>query len=211
MMIAFLRGRLHAVRPDSLILDVNGVGYHVYTSSRTLAQLPTLGEEIEMHTYLHVREGSIQLFGFREAAQLEFFLLLIEVSGVGPKAALSILSAASVADLSQAVLREDVSWLTKLPGVGKKTAQRLLVELKDKIGRSNLADLANGWAETGGWRTEPLTEGADVYAEASQALLALGYQPHEIRGCLEQIRSISGEDVNLQRIIRLALQYLAKG
>lgn len=208
-MIAYLRGKLNSVRPDSLILDVNGVGYHVFTSSRTLAQLPGLGGEVEVQTYLHVREGAMQLFGFMEPAQLDLFLLLIEVSGVGPKVALGILSAASAAELSQAVLREDVASLTKLPGVGKKTAQRLLVELKDKISGSGLKGLAVDWA--GGIAAPALpVEGSDALTEAGQALLALGYQPAEVRACLERLRSDGGE-MKVEQLIKLALRYLAKG
>ncbi len=134
-MIASVRGKLLLVDGERAVVEVGGLGLEVLASGRTLATLSgSLGKEVSLHTYLHVREDALQLFGFKAVDERAFFLWLIAVSGVGPKVALAVLSGYPVADLELAVARDDVKKFESIPGIGKKLAQRLVVELKDKVG-----------------------------------------------------------------------------
>ena len=133
-MISCLKGELYNKSPDTVIIMVNGVGYEVFLSSASLEKLPQMGEEVFLHIYTHVREDALTLFGFTDTDEKKMFLLLINVSGVGPKLALSILSGISPQDLARAIATKDVTRLTGLSGVGKKTAERLCLDLKDKVG-----------------------------------------------------------------------------
>jgi Holliday junction DNA helicase RuvA len=134
-MIATVRGRLALVDRERAVIEVGGLGLEVLASGRTLGGLsPHLGDEVSLHTYLHVREDALQLFGFRDPGERTFFLWLTGVSGVGPKVALAVLSGYPVAELELAVARDDVKKFESIPGIGKKLAQRLVHELKDKVG-----------------------------------------------------------------------------
>ncbi|MBM7868059.1 Holliday junction branch migration protein RuvA [Heliobacterium gestii] len=137
-MIAFLRGRLAGVGDDCLLVDVSGVGYRVFVPATMLASLPRVGREVLIHTYYHTREDQVSLFGFIKEEDLEFFRLLLEVSGVGPKVGLGILSAYSAMEVQRAIIAEDVLALTRIPGIGRKTAQRLVIELRDKLLKQGL-------------------------------------------------------------------------
>jgi holliday junction DNA helicase RuvA len=132
-MIASLRGRVVARRLDGVVLDVNGVGYLVQTTQRALSKSQG-GEEVALDTYLHVREDALQLYGFAEPAERELFELLLSVSGVGPKVALAILSNSTPTDLRRAIALEDTTRFVAIPGIGKKTAQRVVLELKERLG-----------------------------------------------------------------------------
>ena len=132
-MIASLRGRVVARRLDGVVLDVNGVGYLVQTTMRALGKAQG-GEEVSLDTYLHVREDALQLYGFAEPAERELFELLLSVSGVGPKVALAILSNSTPSDLRRAIALEDTTRFVAIPGIGKKTAQRVVLELKERLG-----------------------------------------------------------------------------
>jgi Holliday junction DNA helicase RuvA len=133
-MISCLKGELFHKSPEKVTILVNGVGYEVFLSTASLAKLPPLGEEVFLYTYTYVREDILTLFGFAEQDEKKMFLLLINVSGVGPKLALSVLSGIRPVDLARAIATKDVSRLTGLSGVGKKTAERLCLDLKDKVG-----------------------------------------------------------------------------
>jgi holliday junction DNA helicase RuvA len=141
--IAQLRGRVVARRLDGLILDVGGVGYHIQTTLRALRKAKG-AEEVTLDTYLHVREDALQLYGFAEAAERELFVLLLSVSGVGPKVALGILSGSTPSDLRRAIALEDTTRFLAIPGIGKKTAQRVVLELKEKLGSVEVAGEAPG-------------------------------------------------------------------
>jgi holliday junction DNA helicase RuvA len=140
-MIAALRGRVIARRHDALVLDVGGVGYLVLATHRALAKSKG-GDEVTLDTYLHVREDALQLFGFAEPAERELFELLLSVSGVGPKVAVAILSGSTPTDLRRAIVLGDETRFVAIPGIGKKTAQRIVLELKEKMGPVEVGDEA---------------------------------------------------------------------
>lgn len=181
-MIAYLRGRLESVAQDHVILDVGGVGYRVFIPQSTRANLPAAGRDCRLHTHLHVREDSWQLFGFATVEEHHLFELMLTVNGVGPKLALSVLSSLSVDGLRRAVTFEDTAMLTEVPGIGRKTAGRLVLELKDKIGafQGEGGELEAGIPSTP-TPAEPLTEAMD-------ALTALGYTRAEAGWALEKTR-----------------------
>ena len=157
-MIASLRGTVLVKRPDILIIEVSGVGYQVGVPVVTLAELPDEGQDVFLHIYTHVREDSLQLFGFKREEEKRFFVSLLGVSGIGPKVALNILSGGPYRDLVMALESSDVAFLTKIPGLGKKTAQRMIMELKGKL------------------PVEEETAKDMTYTDALSALMNLGYK-----------------------------------
>ena len=191
-MIGRLTGTLLEKHPPQIVVDVNGVGYEVDVPMSTLYNLPATGEKVTLLTHFAVREDAQQLYGFLTATERETFRQLIKISGVGPKLALSVLSGLSVADLAHAVALQEAGRLTKIPGVGKKTAERLLLELKGK-----LADEIVG--ATG---AVARSAGSDVL----NALVALGYSEKEAALAVKALP----EDVVVEEGIRLALKSLAK-
>jgi len=168
-MIAFLTGRVAGKGASSCLLDVHGVGFRLAMSTTSVAALPAEGDEVTVHTYLYVREDELSLYGFESQAERELFERLIGVSGVGPKVALAVLSSLAPDTLKGAIAREDVTLLSSVPGVGKKTAQRMIIDLKDKL---DLPDLGAGGA--GGSGVD-----AGAAAEARDALLAMGFSSAE--------------------------------
>ena len=167
-MIARLHGRLRERAGEEVVVDVGGVGYQVFVSAQTLAALPGEGAEVDLLTVTHVREDALQLFGFADAAERSLFQLLQSVSGIGPRLALNILSGIATADLREAIRRRDLVRLTAVPGVGKKIAERLSVELADKLAALPAAP-------------PPRRDGAahDVGTQAVSALVNLGFRPVE--------------------------------
>ena len=204
-MIASLTGILQYKEPGLLVLDVHGVGYAVAISSRTYDQLPGLGEELFLRIHTSVREDAIVLYGFARVEEKELFVLLNSVSGIGPKLALSILSGLSVADFCQAVASQDLARLTGLSGVGKKTAQRLCMELGEKLG--GLLDEPNLSRPDGG-TVAAVVEG-DVLQDAVSALVNLGYGQD---AAWRSVRAVQKQDpekvaaMRVEELIRLALQ-----
>lgn len=199
-MIAFLNGEVVTVSENRLVLDVNNVGYQIFISSRDAADMPAPGEEVKIYTYLSVREDAMQLFGFLTEDDLEIYKLLINVNGIGPKAGLGILSVLSADDLRFAVLSDDAKTIAKAPGVGNKTAQKLILELKDKL---NLEE-----AFEKKLRKTQLQEGKNEEnkSQAVQALVALGYSNSE---ALRAVKGISiTEDMDTEAILKLALKKL---
>lgn len=194
-MIARLTGLLVEKGEDTAVLDVHGVGYLVHLSAASLLALPARGEQVSLRTITHVREDALDLFGFLTGEEEDVFRALVEVKGVGPRAAQNILSGIEPRDLAQAVAQGDVARLTKVPGVGKKTAERLVVEMKDKVGAGALPGLPVG-AVRGAVPADPV-------AEASVALQALGYKPAEV-GKLVQAAAAPGDSA--EAIIRKALK-----
>lgn len=194
-MIATVRGRLAMVDGERAVIEVGGLGLEVLASGRTLGSLsPHLGDEVGLHTYLHVREDALQLFGFRDPGERTFFLWLTGVSGVGPKVALAVLSGYPVADLELAVARDDVKKFESIPGIGKKLAQRLVHELKDKVGELPPAGAGNAG---GTGRPAP----ADGFLAARSALQNLGLT---LREAEEALRG-SPEDAPLEDLVKYAL------
>jgi Holliday junction DNA helicase RuvA len=190
-LIGRLSGRLAAKSPPQVLLDVNGVGYELDVPMSTFYNLPALGEPAQLLTHLVVREDAQLLYGFLTEAERATFRELVKISGVGPRTALAILSGLSVAELAAAVSRQDSAWLVKVPGIGKKTAERLLLELKGKLG----ADL-------------PLPAGAtalsDAQADITQALQALGYNEREAQAAIKALPA----DVGVSDGIKQALKAL---
>ena len=173
-MIAFLTGRVAGKSPNSCLLEVSGVGYRLAMSTSSVAALPAEGDEVTVWTYLYVREDELSLYGFESVAEKDAFEQLITVSGVGPKVALATLSALSADDLAGAVAAEDVALLSGVPGIGKKTAQRICLELKDKMGVPELACCSAGKDRRGG-----------ASAEATEALLSMGFSSAEVAAALK--------------------------
>jgi Holliday junction DNA helicase RuvA len=193
-MIATVRGTLKLVDGERAVIEVGGLGLEVLASSRTLSSIsPHLGEEVGLHTYLNVREDALQLFGFRDPGERTFFLWLTAVSGVGPKVALAVLSGYPVAELELAAARDDVKKFESIPGIGKKLAQRLVVELKDKVGE--LPPVSAG--EPGG--TGDPTSSA--FLAARSALQNLGLS---LREAEEALRG-APEDAPLEDLVKYAL------
>jgi holliday junction DNA helicase RuvA len=187
-MISRLRGRPIARRPDGLVLDVNGVGYllAVTPSAFRLAQGD---DEISLETYLHVREDALQLYGFADAAERELFEHLLSVSSVGPKVALAIVSGSSPAELRRAIVLEDTARFEAIPGIGKKTAQRVVLELKEKVGSAAVASEPGGEAGTHLAARDALVELGYSVVEAERALVEVdpGLAPEErVRQALQR-------------------------
>ncbi|HZQ65150.1 MAG TPA: Holliday junction branch migration protein RuvA [Gaiellaceae bacterium] len=188
-MIARLRGRAVARRPDGLVLDVNGVGYLVAATPRALRRADE-GDEVTVETYLHVREDALQLYGFADAAERELFEHLLSVSGVGPKVALAIVSGSTPDELRRAIAREDTARFEAIPGIGKKTAQRVVLELKEKVAAASAA---------------PEARAADSHLVARDALVELGYTLVDAERALAEIDA----ELPAEERVRLALRAAA--
>lgn len=193
-MIGRLTGTLLEKHPPQILVDVHGVGYEVDVPMSTFYNLPAVGEKLSLYTHFSVREDAQQLYGFLTTKEREVFRLLIRISGVGPKLALAVLSGLSVDELAQAVTLQESSRLTRIPGVGKKTAERLLLELKGKLADALHAGPAAAATPAG------------IQADALHALLALGYSDREAVPVVRQLP----EGLSLEEAIRQALKLLAK-
>jgi len=193
-MIGRIQGTLIRVTAPKLLIDCNGLGYEVDVPMSTLYQLPPIGQKLTLLTHFHVREDQQQLFGFATDAERDAFRSLIKISGVGARTALAVLSGMSVNELVQAIAIQEPGALTRIPGIGKKTAERLLLELKGKLA-----------PELGIDQSQPTK--TDTSSEIIQALLALGYSDKEARLAVRQIPV----DTNVSDGIKLALKSLSKG
>lgn len=206
-MIASLNGILRFKSPGSIVVDVQGVGYEVFISSRTYDLLPEIGEDCFLFIHTHVREDAITLFGFENQETKALFLLLVTVSGIGPKLALAILSGLGSEDLSTAISMEDYGRLTAISGVGKKTAQRLCVELSEKVGRIAPSGVEGQPSVSS---TSPIQ--GNAIQDAVSALINLGYPQHLAWQALRRVQKQHGEGADtmaVEELIRLALQGLA--
>ena len=204
-MISYIRGELCDIEEQKAIVDVNGVGYGIYMPQQALSLLPPMGQQVKIHTYLNIREDAMQLFGFLTKEDLNVFRVLIGVNGIGPKAGLNILSCLSPDELRFAVLSGDAKAISATPGIGKKTAEKLILELKDKL---NIEDMLEHAAHGGD--SEDLASGTDtasntMQAEAVQALTALGYGSAE---SLRAVKKSSPECSSVEDILKEALKFL---
>ena len=199
-MIALLTGRIAHKSPDHIILDVQGVGYRVHIPFSTYYELPEEGGTASLHIHTSVREDAILLYGFRTMLEKTFFQLLINVSGVGPKLARDILSNIHPGPLAQALAQGDLGKLSTIPGIGKKTAERLVLELKDKVGKLDLSSLPA--AET---REIPAD---DVAEDVMSALLNLGYKEQQVRKALAGLDA--GGGVSVEGLLKQALKILMR-
>ncbi len=198
-MIGHLRGRLTAKHPPLLVVDVGGVGYEVEAPMSTFYGLPSVGADVQLLTHLVVREDAHVLFGFGSERERSLFRELIKVSGVGPRIALGILSGASVDEFHRCVEAQDVAALTRIPGIGRKTAERLIVEMKDRLKVLGGATFAPG---AGAGNSPP-----GAQAEAFSALVALGYKPAEVTRLLQ---GVDPAVTTTEELIRHALKAAAR-
>jgi Holliday junction DNA helicase RuvA len=193
-MIAFLTGAVVQRGADFCLLDVGGVGYRLAMSTTSLAALPADGDTTTVLTHLHVRDDDVSLYGFAEVDERDLFSMLITVSGVGPKVALATLSALRPAVLTEAIAREDLAAISSVPGIGKKTAQRIVLDLKDRL---DVPDLAPSVAAA-----------PDAFAEAREALSGMGFSAGEITSAVVGFEPGDGVAVKAEEIVRHALQAL---
>ncbi len=190
-MIASLHGKLESLGSDGAIINVGGIGFQVYMPTSTLSTLGAIGEEVKLHTYLHLREDNAALYGFTSTDELGLFQNLISVSGLGPKLALAMLSAMNIERLTMAIATSSVDLLTEVPGIGKKMANRLILELKAKIGA--------------GWITTPAVQLAEENAEVLAALTSLGYSVSEATRAVASLPPDS--KLSLEDKVKQALAY----
>ena len=201
-MYSYIKGILRDMDEEGIGVETGGIGYHIYTTGQTFRYLPSVGEEVKVYTYLHVREDAMLLFGFLTKDELKIYKLLLGVSGIGPKGALAILSVMTTDDLRFAVLGDDAKAIAKAPGVGTKTAQRLILELKDKM---SLEDAFEQKFEKTGEPAENHAQGTKN--EAVQALVALGYSSSEALRALNGIEIT--EETDVEEILKMALKNMA--
>ncbi len=198
-MYAFISGRVAEKGNGEIVLEASGVGYALQCSMTTLSAAPPVGETMRCYTYLSVREDALELFGFASKEEKAMFLRLVGVSGIGPRTALGVLGSMPLKDLHLAILTGDLNALSRAPGVGKKTAQRIALELKDQISQEALTGLPPEQVSGTPMRDDALTE-------AMQALQSLGYTPVEASRALQAVRSKSDK---ADELIKLALRTMA--
>ncbi len=214
-MIDYLRGKIAHIDVDYIVVDVNGMGYRVFCSNPYIYQ-KMLDQEQTVYIHQNVREDAIFLFGFLTREEQTLFRKLIEVSGIGPRVAIGILSGSQPESIVAAVQQENINFLIKLPGIGKKTAQRMILDLKDKLDAIEVGQVAAGSKPTGnsnGLFAEQnnLSFTGDHWIEAKQALVGLGYTELELNRCWVNIKSKLQDSDTVDAVIKLALQALYKG
>ncbi|MDP4094834.1 MAG: Holliday junction branch migration protein RuvA [Bacillota bacterium] len=200
-MFSYIKGELAQKHGDYVVIDNNGIGYKIFVPITTVESIGSVGEKTILHTYFHVREDAMSLYGFKTQEELGMFELLITVSGVGPKAALSLVSSISASKFGLAVITDDAKTLTKAQGIGNKMAQRIILELKDKIKKEQLSDMG-GKLDI----SETPRENSRV-SEAISALMVLGYTPLEAS---RAVSSVYSEELDLETIIKSALKGLVR-
>lgn len=194
-MFSYIKGDLADVSADSIVVENNGIGFHIFIPGSMIPALPTVGSEIKIYTYFLVKEDAMNLYGFLAKDDLNVFKLLLTVNGIGPKGALAILSTITPDDLRFAVLAGDSKAISKAPGVGNKTAQRLIIELKDKL---SIEDVMNKEEEG-----IVLPKSDDHRNEAVQALVALGYSQSE---AFKAVNKVEGDGLDTEDILKMALK-----
>ncbi len=203
-MIGFLRGTLVQRKPPSLLLEVAGVGYEIEAPMSTFYQLPEVGQTVTLHTHLAIREDAHSLYGFHSEEERSLFRRLIRITGVGARLALAILSGLSVEDFQRAIHHQDTARLVKLPGVGKKTAERLIIELADRLPTASSS--SSGIVSAAKVSGLPLPD--DPVEDAISALIALGFKPQEAQTLVRRIPPVDGQ--RSEDLIRTALQSVAR-
>ncbi|MFC1897493.1 Holliday junction branch migration protein RuvA [Chloroflexota bacterium] len=190
-MIASLHGKLESLDTDGAVINVGGIGFQVYVPTSTLSTLGKIGGEVKLHTYLHLREDNASLYGFASTEEMGLFQNLISVSGLGPRLALAMLSSMTIERLAMAIATSSADLLTEIPGIGKKMADRLILELKEKIGA--------------GWITTPSVQVAEENTEVMAALTSLGYSVAEANRAVASLPTDS--KLSLEEKVKQALQY----
>ena len=200
-MIAFVRGTAVDMTENSVIVEAGGIGYEIYMTGTDLSQIH-MGEEVKIHTYFNVREVAMQLYGFRSKDDLQMFKLLLGVNGVGPKAAVGVLAGITADELRFAILSEDVKTLSKAPGIGKKTAQKLILELKDKMKLEDAFEIKLAHEQEKA--AAGLGEVSDGRQEAVEALVALGYSSADALRAVRKVTDVAPDDV--EGLLKAALK-----
>lgn len=203
-MIAYIKGKLITAYADGIVVEQNGIGYEIGVPLSVMNELPAMGEEVKIHTYLYIREDAMKLYGFLTRDGLEIFKLLITVSGIGPKGALGILSAMTPDDLKFAILAGDTKTIAKAPGIGQKTAGKLVLELKDKLSLSDVFEeqLSKDSAKTAGKEEEN-----HIRNEAVEALVALGYTSTD---ALKAVRKVElTEGISVEELLKQSLKHIS--
>ena len=200
-MIAFVRGTAVDMTENSVIVESGGIGYEIYMTGTDLSQIH-MGEEVKIHTYFNVREDAMQLYGFRSKDDLQMFRLLLGVNGVGPKAAVGVLAGITADELRFAILSDDVKTLSKAPGIGKKTAQKLILELKDKMKLEDAFELKLAHEQEKA--VAGLGEISDGRQEAVEALVALGYSSTDALRAVRKVTDVAPDDV--EGLLKAALK-----
>ena len=201
-MISYIRGELVAVEKEKVIIDVGGVGYGIFMPESAMGLLPQMGNEVKLYTYLNVREDAMQLFGFLTRDDLEIFKLLIGVSGIGPKGGLSILSKLTADDLRFAIMSGDSNAISAAPGTGKKTAEKVIIELKDKLDIEQILNPSDSETKSA---IKMDSSANEVQSEAVQALVALGYGSTE---SLKAVNKVNSENMTVEEVLKQALKNL---
>ncbi len=202
-MISSVKGKLEDVTSESVIIDVNGLGVEAIVPATVINRLPKIDENVRLYTYLHVREDAMQLYGFLEKEDLDFFKLLITVNGIGPKAAIAVLSSMPADILTFAILSEDIKTIEKAQGIGAKTAKKLVLDLKDKVGIINQAKNASSVDYNSDIATGINSE---IKREAAEVLAALGYSQTEAMKAISTVEMT--EDMTSEELVKLALKNL---
>lgn len=203
-MLSYIIGEVAEISADTIVVENNGIGFNIKTSAMTIDSLPPVGDMVRIYTYLHVREDAMQIFGFLSKDELEVFKLLLNVNGIGPKGALGILSAISTDDLRFAVLSDDVNLIKSCPGVGAKTAQKLIIELKDKLRLEDAFEMA---VNNNNKKNTVQDNTVIVMNEAVEALVSLGYSSKDAIAAVKKVENIQNK--NSEQILKEALKGLA--
>lgn len=203
-MIAFLSGKLLEKHANTAIVDVGGVGYEVSIPLSTFYELGEIGSDVQLRIYTYVREDTIQLFGFKTNRERELYLRLLSVQGIGAKSGITMLSGMSADEIIMAIRTDDLARLTSIPGVGRKTAERLVIELRDKVG-----ELSTGGASPLDAKTRTSLPADEIFEDALSALTNLGYQRVAAEKALKQSVQ-EGTEISVQKLLRRGLQFLAK-
>ena len=201
-MYAYIKGELAEINTDHIVIEAGGIGYQVFISLQTFDYLPSVGENLKIYTYLYLREDAMILYGFLTKDDLELFKLLISVSGIGPKGGLAILSTLEADDLRFAILSGDAKAISKAPGVGGKTAQRVILELKDKLSLEDAFE-----AKTEHVQKNAAAAGGSVKNDAVMALTALGYSSTESLKAVSAVEIT--EDMDVEKVLKAALKLLS--
>lgn len=200
-MISYVRGEIVSFEEEKVIIDVGGIGYGIYMPAQSMGRLPMIGSEVKLHTYFNVKEDSMQLYGFLTKDELDVFKLVIGVNGIGPKGGLGILSKLTPNDLRFAVMSKDVKAISAAPGIGKKTAEKLILELKDKLSIEDVLEQDNSVAANNHSQA-----GQGVQMDAVQALVALGYGNTEAMKAVKKVEM--NESTTVEAVLKSALKFL---
>ena len=206
-MLAYIKGTLEMKMTGYIVIDVGGLGYKIFMSDSGIEKLGNIGEIVKVHTYYRVREDDISIYGFNTLEELKMFELLISVSGVGAKTALAMLAVCEPTDFALAVITEDIKTLTQIPGIGAKSAQRIVLELKDKIKKEQQIQELTEAAKGTKTKVEIAIENNQKVEEAIAALQVLGYNKKEIEKAFEKLEK---EDLSTEDLIRKGLSVLGK-